>query len=146
MRAKILIFSILFLLFAIVAVQNTATADINLIFWKIQWPLIVLIMVIFLVGLVMGLIVSSLYERKKKKADSASWCWRCSSGRSRPDSGSSAIHRRRRRRRACSPPIRGCTTAFWPRASLGASSPARSSSRSSSLVAWSWRAPTVPGA
>ena len=71
MRAKTLIFSILFLLFAIVAVQNTAVADINLIFWKIQWPLIVLIMVIFLVGLVMGLMVSSLYERKKKKAETA---------------------------------------------------------------------------
>ena len=69
MRARILIFSILLLLFAIVAVQNTAVADINLIFWKIQWPLIVLIMVIFLVGLVMGLMVSSLYERKKKKAE-----------------------------------------------------------------------------
>jgi uncharacterized integral membrane protein len=71
MRVKTLIFSILFLLFAIVAVQNTAVADINLIFWKIQWPLIVLIMVIFLVGLVMGLMVSSLYERKKKKAESS---------------------------------------------------------------------------
>ncbi len=69
MRARILIFSILLLLFAIVAVQNTAVSDINLILWKIQWPLIVLIMVIFLVGLVMGLMVSSLYERKKKKAE-----------------------------------------------------------------------------
>ena len=68
MRARILLFSVLPLLFTIVAVQNTAEIDVSLVFWDIKLPLIVLIMVIFLVGLVMGLLVSSLFERKKRNA------------------------------------------------------------------------------
>jgi lipopolysaccharide assembly protein A len=69
MRAKIIVLSFLFLLFAIIAVQNTTATELKFIFWSIQAPLIVMIVVIFILGLVIGLIFSSNYERKKKKVE-----------------------------------------------------------------------------
>jgi uncharacterized integral membrane protein len=69
MRFKIIILSFLFLLFAIIAVQNTTATELKFIFWSIKAPLIVMIVVIFIMGLVIGLIFSSNYERKKKKQE-----------------------------------------------------------------------------
>jgi uncharacterized integral membrane protein len=69
MRLKIIIISALFLLFAIIAAQNTIATELKFIFWSIQAPLIVMIVVIFILGLVIGLIFSSNYERKKKKQE-----------------------------------------------------------------------------
>ena len=71
MRLKIIILSFLFLLFAIIAVQNTIATELKFIFWSIQAPLIVMIVVIFILGLVIGLIFSSNYERKKKKQETS---------------------------------------------------------------------------
>ncbi len=67
MRLKIIILSILFLLFAIIAVQNTTATELKFIFWSIKAPLIVMVVVVFILGLVIGLVFSSSYERKKKK-------------------------------------------------------------------------------
>jgi uncharacterized integral membrane protein len=67
MRTKLIVISILFLLFAILAVQNTITTDLKIFFWNLQIPLIVLIVVIFIIGLVIGIITCSVYERRKKK-------------------------------------------------------------------------------
>jgi uncharacterized integral membrane protein len=69
MRIKIIVISFLFLLFAIIAVQNTIATELRFIFWSIEAPLIVMIVVIFILGLVIGLIFSSNYERKKKKQE-----------------------------------------------------------------------------
>lgn len=69
MRAKIIILSFLFLLFAIIAVQNITATELKFIFWSIEAPLIVMIVVIFIIGLVIGLIFSTNYERKKKKQE-----------------------------------------------------------------------------
>jgi uncharacterized integral membrane protein len=69
MRIKIIIISALFLLFAIIASQNTITTELKFLFWSVQAPLIVMIVVIFILGLVIGLIFSSNYERKKKKEE-----------------------------------------------------------------------------
>jgi uncharacterized integral membrane protein len=69
MRLKIIVISFLFLLFAIIAVQNTIATELRFIFWSIETPLIVMIVVIFILGLVIGLIFSSNYERKKKKQE-----------------------------------------------------------------------------
>jgi uncharacterized integral membrane protein len=70
MRLKIIVISILFLLVAIIASQNTIETKLIFLFWSIQAPLIVMIVVIFILGLVIGLIFSSNYERKKKKQES----------------------------------------------------------------------------
>ncbi len=69
MRFKIILISILFLVFAIIASQNTNTTELKFLFWSVQAPLIVMIVVIFILGLVIGLIFSSNYERKKKKEE-----------------------------------------------------------------------------
>jgi len=70
MRLKIIVISILFLLVAIIASQNTIETKLNFLFWSVQAPLIVMIVVIFILGLVIGLVFSSNYERKKKKQES----------------------------------------------------------------------------
>jgi len=70
MRLRLIIISILFLLFAIIASQNTIETKLIFLFWSVQAPLIVMIVVIFILGLVIGLIFSSNYERKKKKQES----------------------------------------------------------------------------
>ena len=67
MRTKLIVISILFLLFAILAVQNTITTDLKIFFWNLPVPLIVLIVVVFIIGLVIGIITCSVYERRKKK-------------------------------------------------------------------------------
>jgi uncharacterized integral membrane protein len=69
MRAKLIITAILFLLFAILASQNTATTQLNYFFWNISAPLIVMIVVIFILGLVIGIFVCSSYERRKNKEE-----------------------------------------------------------------------------
>jgi uncharacterized integral membrane protein len=69
MRVKIIVLSILFLLVAIIASQNTITTELKFLLWSVQAPLIVMIVVIFILGLVIGLIFSSNYERKKKKVE-----------------------------------------------------------------------------
>jgi len=66
---KIIIISLLFLLFAIIAVQNTIATELKFIFWSLEAPLIVMIVVVFILGLVIGLVFSSNYERKKKKEE-----------------------------------------------------------------------------
>ncbi len=69
MRIKIIFIALLFLLFAILAAQNTISTELKFFFWAINTPLIVMIVVIFIIGLVIGLISSNMYERKMKKGE-----------------------------------------------------------------------------
>lgn len=69
MRTKIIFVALLFLLFAILAVQNTISTELKFFFWAIQTPLIVMIVVVFILGLVIGLISSNVYERRMKKEE-----------------------------------------------------------------------------
>ena len=71
MRLKIIVLSILFLLVAIIASQNTIATELKFLLWAVHAPLIVMIVVIFILGLVIGLIFSSNYERKKKKQETS---------------------------------------------------------------------------
>ena len=66
MRLKLIIISLLFLLFAIIASQNTITTELKFLIWSVQAPLIVMIVVIFILGLVIGLIFCGSYEKKKR--------------------------------------------------------------------------------
>ena len=69
MRFKLLLISLLFLLFAIIAAQNTIPTDFKFLFWNVQLPLIVMIVVIFILGLIIGLVFCSYYERRKRKKE-----------------------------------------------------------------------------
>lgn len=69
MRTKIIFIALLFLLFAILAAQNTISTELKFFLWSINTPLIVMIVVIFILGLVIGLISSNMYERKMKKVE-----------------------------------------------------------------------------
>lgn len=69
MRFKLIIIALLFLLFAIIAAQNTVNAQLNFLFWSVGAPIIVMIVVIFILGIVTGLILCSSYERKKRKQE-----------------------------------------------------------------------------
>ena len=69
MRTKLIITSILFLLFAILASQNTVTTQLCIFFWNIQAPVIVLIVVVFIIGLVIGIIICSVYDRRKVREE-----------------------------------------------------------------------------
>jgi uncharacterized integral membrane protein len=69
MRIKVVFIALLFLLFAILAVQNTVSTELKFFLWSIQTPLIVMIVVVFILGLVIGLISSGLYEKRAKKKE-----------------------------------------------------------------------------
>ena len=71
MRIKLIIISILFVLSAIIALQNTIEVDLKFLFLTIKGPLIVMIVVIFILGLVTRIVVASTYERKKRSKDKA---------------------------------------------------------------------------
>ena len=69
MRIKLIIISLLFLVFAIIASQNTIATDLKFLIWSVQAPLIVMIVVIFILGLVIGLIFCGSYEKKKRNEE-----------------------------------------------------------------------------
>ena len=71
MRIKLIIISILFVLSAIIALQNTIEVDLKFLFLTINGSLIVMIVVIFILGLVTGIAVASTYERKKRLKNKA---------------------------------------------------------------------------
>ncbi|MFI5237479.1 MAG: lipopolysaccharide assembly protein LapA domain-containing protein, partial [Ignavibacteriales bacterium] len=62
MRFKLVIISLLFLLFAIIAVQNTIQTELKFLSWAVQAPLIIMILVIFVLGLLIGLVFCSYHE------------------------------------------------------------------------------------
>ena len=69
MRFKLIIIAILFLIFAIIASQNTITTQLVFLFWSVEAPLIVMITVIFILGLITGIIFCGTYEKKKRKEE-----------------------------------------------------------------------------
>lgn len=71
MQIKLIIISILFVLSAIIALQNTIEVDLKFLFLTLKGPLIVMIVVIFILGLVTGIGIASAYERKKRLKDNA---------------------------------------------------------------------------
>jgi uncharacterized integral membrane protein len=66
MSFKLIIFSVLLLLGAVIALLNTEQTVMNFLFFSVHAPLIVMIVVIFILGLVAGFVFASLNERKKR--------------------------------------------------------------------------------
>jgi len=69
MRLKHIVVIILFLIFAIIASQNTITTELEFLFWSVQAPLIVMITVIFILGLITGIVICGSYEKKKRQEE-----------------------------------------------------------------------------
>jgi len=66
MKAKVIIFMILIVLFTFFVSQNTEIVDINAFFWKFQMSKIVLISLTGLIGLILGFILASIFNKQKK--------------------------------------------------------------------------------
>lgn len=68
MSFKLIVFSILLILGAVIALLNTEETIMNFLFFSVHAPLIVMIIVIFVLGLVAGFVFASISERKKQSA------------------------------------------------------------------------------
>ena len=66
MKAKVILFMILIVLFTFFVSQNTEIVEINAFFWKFQMSKIVLISLTGLVGLILGFILASIFNKQKK--------------------------------------------------------------------------------
>ena len=69
MRAKIILLLILLVLFTIFVTQNTEQTIINVFFWTVELPKIVLLIITLVVGVVLGLIAVTVFNSDKKKAE-----------------------------------------------------------------------------
>ncbi len=67
MKTKIILLMILIVLFTVFVSQNTDIIPINIFFWKFELSTIVVISISFLVGMLLGFIISSLFSIPKKK-------------------------------------------------------------------------------
>jgi uncharacterized integral membrane protein len=66
MKAKIITIMILVVLFTIFVSQNTSVVKISAFFWTFEMSAIVLISLIGLVGVILGFILASIFNKKKK--------------------------------------------------------------------------------
>ena len=67
MRAKIILLLILLILFTIFVTQNTEPTIMNVFFWTIKMPMIVLLIITLAVGVILGLIAVTVFSSRKKK-------------------------------------------------------------------------------
>jgi len=71
-KAKIVIIAIVTLLALIVFLQNTETVETKFLFTKISMPRVLLLIMTFMTGFVVGLITASNVLRKSAKPDKTS--------------------------------------------------------------------------
>ena len=69
MKIKIILFMIIVLLFTYFVTQNTESITINVFFWKYTFSAIILIVITGFVGVLLGLILGSLFTPSKKIKD-----------------------------------------------------------------------------
>jgi uncharacterized integral membrane protein len=67
MRAKIIILLILLILFTIFVTQNTEQTIMNVFFWTVEMPKIVLLIITLVIGVVLGLIAVTAFSNSNKK-------------------------------------------------------------------------------
>ena len=67
MKTKVLILMIIIILFTVFVSQNTNIIPVNVLLWKFEMSTIVLISITFLVGLIIGFILVSMFSVPKKK-------------------------------------------------------------------------------
>ena len=67
MKFKILSVMFLIVLFTVFVSQNTEIIPINIFFWKVELSTIIVISISFLIGMIIGLVLISLFSVPKKK-------------------------------------------------------------------------------
>jgi uncharacterized integral membrane protein len=67
MRAKIISLLVLLILFTIFVAQNTEQTIMNVFFWTIEMPKIVLLIITLVIGVILGLIAVTVFSRSDKK-------------------------------------------------------------------------------
>ena len=67
MRAKIILLLVLLILFTIFVTQNTEQTIMNVFFWTIEMPKIVLLIITLVVGVILGLIAVAVLSSSDKK-------------------------------------------------------------------------------
>ena len=67
MKTKIIIFLMLIVLFTIFVTQNTQTIVVNVFFWQFSSPGILMIVITGAVGVLIGIILASIFRPAKKK-------------------------------------------------------------------------------
>ena len=67
MKAKIIIFMILIVLFTIFVSQNTMVIPVNIFFWHVDMSVIVLMSLAVLTGVIIGFTLLKMFEHKEKK-------------------------------------------------------------------------------
>ncbi len=68
MQPKIIIISIILILFLLIILQNTQPVTLTLFVWDITLPLILMLSTAFIAGLILGMLWNSLSQRKKKNS------------------------------------------------------------------------------
>ena len=66
MKTKIILFMIIVVLFTYFVTQNTENVDIYVFFWKYNISKIILIVMIGFVGVLLGLILDSIFRSRQK--------------------------------------------------------------------------------
>ncbi len=67
MKYKILFLMFLIVLFTVFVSQNTSIIPINILFWKVELSTIVVISISFLIGMILGFVIISLFSAPKKE-------------------------------------------------------------------------------
>ena len=66
MRFKLVLLMLLIILFTIFVVQNTEAVSLKVFFWHIaELPKIILLVVTLVIGIVLGFIISAMFNKKK---------------------------------------------------------------------------------
>ena len=69
MKTKVILFMIIVVLFTYFVTQNTENVTINVFFWKYNFSAIILIVITGFVGVLLGLILGSIFSPSKKIKD-----------------------------------------------------------------------------
>jgi uncharacterized integral membrane protein len=69
MKTKIILFMIIVVLFTIFIAQNTRPVNINVFFWQFNVSSIILIILTGFVGVLIGLLLGSLFKPSRKDND-----------------------------------------------------------------------------
>jgi uncharacterized integral membrane protein len=69
MKAKIITLMVLVILFTIFVSQNSADLTINILFWKLELPGILLLLLTGLFGIIIGIILALIFSRVPKETE-----------------------------------------------------------------------------